>query len=93
MSRQTICGVNVEAFASKPEPEELAHIVAAMDSEQQAEFIISLGEALYFSNNPVLYQRQLYEIRTAITEDEAVNLHSYGSDLIRDLQIEVETVE
>lgn len=89
----TVCGVKLDAFASKPDPEELAYVVAYMDARQQAQFIMSVGEALHFTKNPVDYQRQLYAIREAITEDEADNVHSFSSDLIRDLQIEAETVE
>lgn len=95
MSLQTICGVSLDAFANKPEPEELACIVAAMEPNQQAEFIIALsylfrGESVAHTPD---YQRRLAAICEAIVEDEIANLHGFGSDLIRDLKTEMETAE
>jgi hypothetical protein len=95
MTRQTICGVSVDAFANKPDPEELASIVSAMMPKQQAQFIISLGYHLrgcgeYRSTQ---YQQILSAICEAITVDEAANLHGFGSGLIHDLQTEMETTE
>ena len=43
---QTICGIDLDKLAKKPTPEELGAIVAHWNSEDQAMFFVSLGEAL-----------------------------------------------
>jgi hypothetical protein len=43
---QTLCGIDVKYLAQRPTPEELGEIVAHWNSDDQAMFFISLGEAL-----------------------------------------------
>ncbi len=43
---QTICGIDLRFLANKPTPEELGAVVAHMHSDDQALFLISLGEEL-----------------------------------------------
>lgn len=43
---QTICGIDTTKLANPPTPEELASIIARWNSEDQAMFLIALGEEL-----------------------------------------------
>lgn len=80
------CGCPVEAFATRPEPEDLAGIVSQMDSEEQAQFFITLGEQLKRRCSYEEYGVQMAYIRDAIAAMEVRDCHGYGSQLIADLQ-------
>lgn len=84
----TICGVDVEAFKKPPTPEELGAIVACMDSEDQAAFLIAFGEKLYFRCSIEGYGVQTAYIRQAVVAQEEKFQTGYGSALIRELQID-----
>jgi uncharacterized Zn finger protein len=43
---QTICGIDITKLAKVPSPDELAAIVARMNSEDQAKFFVVLGEEI-----------------------------------------------
>lgn len=43
---ETICGIPTKAFKDGPTPEELAAVIAAWNSDDQAMFFIALGEQL-----------------------------------------------
>ncbi len=43
---QTLCGIDTTKFTQAPSPEELASIIARWNSEDQAMFLITLGEEL-----------------------------------------------
>lgn len=43
---QTICGIDITKFAKEPSPSELGAIVARMNSDDQAKFLLIFGEEL-----------------------------------------------
>lgn len=89
LTEQTICGVRLDAFAKQPSPEELGAIVARWDSEDQAMFLIALGEQLKFTCSHEKYGIQLAYVRQALAAIEERLCTGYGSDLVRDLQPDV----
>lgn len=86
LTEQTICGVRLDAFAKQPTPEELGAIVAHMDSEDQAMFLIVLGEQLTCICSHERYVIQLAYVRQALEAIEERSCTGYGSKFVADLQ-------
>jgi hypothetical protein len=85
LTTQEVCGIPLSAFTNQPTPAELGAIIARWDSEDQALFLISLGEQLRFSCSHEKYGIQLAYIRQALAAQEEVLCTGYGSELIENL--------
>ncbi len=85
LSLQTICGIEIGNFAKAPTPEELGAIVARMDSEDQAAFLIALGEQIHFTCAHAVKGVQYAYIRQALAAQEEHLCTGYGSEFVREI--------
>lgn len=84
MLTQTVCGIDVRAFANSPTPAELGAVVAHWNSEQQAEFFLQFGEQLRnCCGNRAAMQWQ--HIADSIKELECELCDGSGSQLIEEI--------
>ena len=80
-----ICGIPLSSLANKPEPGELAEIVAGWMDDKQAEFFLLLGEQLRHKCG-LQVPMQWEFIAVALKKLEAELCDGSGSELIDELQ-------
>lgn len=85
----TICNIDVELFARRPSPQELAVVVAEWHDQQQADFFIALGEELRNRCNGKPFM-QWQAIATAIVKTEEELCDGSASQFFREIQSRLE---
>lgn len=82
----TLCGIKAELFAKKPSPEELAAVLASMDSNEQAEFFGQLAHHLWLAcgMDHAKAQKQLAFIADDILAQERADANSDARELVAD---------
>lgn len=81
---RTICGIDITKLAKPPTPNELGMILAHMNSHEQAEFFMVMGEELRNCCGGREFMQWQY-IADAIKELEERVLDSSGSQLILEI--------
>jgi hypothetical protein len=80
----TICGINQDLFKQKPTPAELAQLIAHWRCDDQAEFLICLGESLRDRCGGDI-TRQWQWIANELVKREDDPLGGTGTDFLKEI--------